>query len=598
MDDDVSVDFYFRHLTFTEEANSLQRKVSKLERSLSSISTSLNDGALRSLLALTLKIGNYLNYGSNKGSARGFSLDSLTQLRTVKSVDGTTNLLRSEILDWSLFIAETVERQNAHFWIDLRDSIGGAQIAMDVSYDDIVVLSNQLSAKITKVEKEIERIGNSGNVDCDEQPFLNVFSQFVQFSRSELLSVQAATKSIEHKLQTLLKLFAYKGKTPKDGIELVKRLYKFWVELYAAHMENHEKEQRAREQMFRMAKRNLGNQTARPSRPSDTDKLKVPLTARPSKMTDCTYRGSQQIPSQGSSTSSSPQSRGSRPVQPSPNMVIPRSPPSNPSPSRHSTPFQSDTKHPLDLTSSQASTVSTFTSNRNDNWTSRPINGLATVGEFEQSRESSRSIFTSRRAQERNASEWNTFLPTSGVQSNRSHHEDGIPSRNAEKKRLPVCRRRQEEISNELVTFELHANDLQSVSFLKEFHYEEPQQICSTKIRLDQQSVRNPSAQEGRRVPQTLDRSMHKGPEKFPTARPHYSPTARPHYSPTARPHYSPTARPHYSPTDRTANHFVSPNHEESDNQIRRRVLNSLSDEAKRRSSNPYKKISKLFHYS
>lgn len=169
-----------RHLTFAEEARACQHKVVKLDRCLTRVLESLNKGALRAVLALTLRAGNYLNYGNKKGSARGFSLDSLPQLRTVKSIDGSTNFLRYVMNAFCIaisvcrVIAQTVENQNTLYWTNLKDSIGTCQIAMDVTFEDILALANQLQNKIRKIEKEIERVGSD-----DEQKFVNVFSEFV-----------------------------------------------------------------------------------------------------------------------------------------------------------------------------------------------------------------------------------------------------------------------------------------------------------------------------------------------------------------------------------------------------------------------------------
>lgn len=86
--------FSCSHFTFMDEANGCQQKVTKLNACLSNVLKSLDAGALRSVLALTLKVGNYLNHGTKNGSARGFSLDSLALLRTIKSVDGATTILK------------------------------------------------------------------------------------------------------------------------------------------------------------------------------------------------------------------------------------------------------------------------------------------------------------------------------------------------------------------------------------------------------------------------------------------------------------------------------------------------------------------------
>ena len=41
---------------------------------------------LKEVFALILKIGNYLNYGTNKGKALGFQMELLSQMTNIKSI--------------------------------------------------------------------------------------------------------------------------------------------------------------------------------------------------------------------------------------------------------------------------------------------------------------------------------------------------------------------------------------------------------------------------------------------------------------------------------------------------------------------------------
>ena len=56
---------------------------------------------LKELFAMLLKIGNYLNFGTNKGKAQGFQMELLSQLSTVKSV-GKTKMSLLEFLIQSI----------------------------------------------------------------------------------------------------------------------------------------------------------------------------------------------------------------------------------------------------------------------------------------------------------------------------------------------------------------------------------------------------------------------------------------------------------------------------------------------------------------
>lgn len=77
-----------------EEMISLGSKLDRLSQCVTLVLDSLRDGVLKTLFQRVLDIGNYLNYGSRNGDVPGFLLDSLFLLKSVKSVDGSTTLLR------------------------------------------------------------------------------------------------------------------------------------------------------------------------------------------------------------------------------------------------------------------------------------------------------------------------------------------------------------------------------------------------------------------------------------------------------------------------------------------------------------------------
>jgi hypothetical protein len=65
---------------------------------------------VKRILEVVLSVGNYMNGGTRKGGAYGFSLASLGKLVNTKSVDGQQNLLEYIVA----YVAASVEEEEAN----------------------------------------------------------------------------------------------------------------------------------------------------------------------------------------------------------------------------------------------------------------------------------------------------------------------------------------------------------------------------------------------------------------------------------------------------------------------------------------------------
>ncbi|KAK9170830.1 Formin Homology 2 Domain family protein [Cryptosporidium meleagridis] len=80
---------------FEEEYQSCLERLIKLEDAAVNIRSSLEKGGvLRQILKLILKIGNFLNHGTNRGRSCGFRFHSIELLKNVKSNNSKSNLLK------------------------------------------------------------------------------------------------------------------------------------------------------------------------------------------------------------------------------------------------------------------------------------------------------------------------------------------------------------------------------------------------------------------------------------------------------------------------------------------------------------------------
>lgn len=227
-------------LTLFEELRSVSTTLFQLNTVVSRVTETLQRGALRSILGFILRAGNYLNYGSRKGQARGFSLECLSQLKSVKSVDNSTTLLR--------LVADAVEAQCPCAWDELRRSIGSYTTVSTSWMDDTVDTLKQMDKKLEKIDKEVAAMQH-------DTVFVAVFTTFRQSAGEQVDTAQQQLKDAEAKLLRLTELCAEREKTTKIGLELLKQLNGFWKDLRTAHMDNQEAEKRLRGQLVRDARR-------------------------------------------------------------------------------------------------------------------------------------------------------------------------------------------------------------------------------------------------------------------------------------------------------------------------------------------------------
>lgn len=214
-----------------KEVGVLEERVKRFETNLERLLMTLEPGgALHAVLALILRLGNYLNAGTRRGSARGFTLDSLSQLKGLRSYDGSTTLLR--------VAADAIETQRPSCWEELRGALSAHAAAQSSEYslDDlstVLVKLRQRATAVADTAKELERIGESRPA--------RVFSDLIKEMDIKLTALEKRLSCIEKNLQKLILLFGEKGRTPADASTVLAKLGQFWKELFAARQENQER---------------------------------------------------------------------------------------------------------------------------------------------------------------------------------------------------------------------------------------------------------------------------------------------------------------------------------------------------------------------
>lgn len=111
-----------------------------------------NKESLKSVLAIILTLGNYMNGGNRtRGQADGFGLEILSKLRDVKSKDSSVTLLHFII---RTYIEKCDEQNAANIPLPIPEP-GDVDRASAVNFDDIKAdlkkLNDQIAGKISKL---------------------------------------------------------------------------------------------------------------------------------------------------------------------------------------------------------------------------------------------------------------------------------------------------------------------------------------------------------------------------------------------------------------------------------------------------------------
>ncbi|KAI0563645.1 Formin-like Protein [Gracilaria domingensis] len=128
----------------------------------------LNSKRFQQVLAMVLAIGNFLNAGTAKGSARGFKLEALTKLAEIKARERGTNLLH--------FIVELAQKKSPDallFPEDMPSIVKARRIAKEEIAREVTTFQKavtMLGRELTMIVKEEQARGGKQNVSLPSTP--------------------------------------------------------------------------------------------------------------------------------------------------------------------------------------------------------------------------------------------------------------------------------------------------------------------------------------------------------------------------------------------------------------------------------------------
>ncbi|XP_029464935.1 inverted formin-2-like isoform X2 [Rhinatrema bivittatum] len=199
---------------------------------------------------MILKLGNFLNYGKDKGNASGFKINSLLKLADVKGNQPCVTLLHH--------ILEGLEEKHSDL-LRLPDDLESSSRAAGISIGN---LHSEISINLLKLREAMQKM-SSRNDDIKEQ-----FAEVIQDRIHACEEMDRELQAIEKKRKRLVEYFSEDPQT--FSLQNLFTTMKSFRELFIkAHKENREKKERA----VRSGKRKRHEETSAKRRKGEAGKI-------------------------------------------------------------------------------------------------------------------------------------------------------------------------------------------------------------------------------------------------------------------------------------------------------------------------------------
>lgn len=226
----------YRRLTFDREVSIVEEKLNRLHNVLKIGCECVSEGLMRSVLALIVKIGNYVNCNTKRQLVYGISMSSLESLKQIKSIDGKVTFIK--------LVAEHIDNQMPSAWAQL-EWLNQCHDASEISLDDLLQQIGQLEYKIKNIQQELlpsdaqhpNTLHTSKEIAAVDETFTRAFTPFTQNAMQTIAQLKSRLQETHTFLSQLGVLFADKARTPADALLLLRQLGSFGRELLSSHRE-------------------------------------------------------------------------------------------------------------------------------------------------------------------------------------------------------------------------------------------------------------------------------------------------------------------------------------------------------------------------
>jgi len=215
--------------TFGEKVGELSEAVGHVSAAAAEVRGS---GALRSVLELTLGLGNHLNGGTSKGGAWGFKLDSLSKIISIKTADGKSTLLH--------YIARLLQKEadadGKSKALLLAAEMPTLEAAARVVWADEAAEVTALTAALKQVETQVKLDKN--------EAFTASLGGFHSAASSQASQLAARHKEVDEACSSLNAWFGENKDAPPE--QIFSTLHNFTLMLEKAHRYNLECDEKER----------------------------------------------------------------------------------------------------------------------------------------------------------------------------------------------------------------------------------------------------------------------------------------------------------------------------------------------------------------
>eukprot|EP01053_Blabericola_migrator_P010905 Blabericola_migrator_1__10904@NODE_629_length_7167_cov_75_872535_g460_i0_p1_GENE_NODE_629_length_7167_cov_75_872535_g460_i0NODE_629_length_7167_cov_75_872535_g460_i0_p1_ORF_typecomplete_len1913_score341_66FH2/PF02181_23/1_5e03FH2/PF02181_23/1_6e45RasGAP_C/PF03836_15/0_03Prominin/PF05478_11/0_37Prominin/PF05478_11/38HIP1_clath_bdg/PF16515_5/2_6HIP1_clath_bdg/PF16515_5/9e03HIP1_clath_bdg/PF16515_5/76Mod_r/PF07200_13/8_7e02Mod_r/PF07200_13/0_61_NODE_629_length_7167_cov_75_872535_g460_i02345972 len=218
--------------------------------------------ALKALLGLCLRTGNFLNFHTNK-KAKGVAVGSFETLKKVNSIDGSTNLLR--------VVAELLDNQFPSVWVTLEEGLKGCSEISQMNPDERTAQIKQMEESLRKVRVEVTDFMSE-----HDSRFLEVMTRFVDGGASILRNLREQNEEIVAKLMLRAKQFNPSTSATQDALDVMAKLGAFWNDLVTARDQAREKVIRQHLQSLRKSRLRTISSVANLPSPTNEKVARVP----------------------------------------------------------------------------------------------------------------------------------------------------------------------------------------------------------------------------------------------------------------------------------------------------------------------------------
>ncbi|RLN85900.1 hypothetical protein BBJ28_00002870 [Nothophytophthora sp. Chile5] len=154
---------------FPSFVRDIQTKVNKIRMASTEIAQSAE---FKTILLVVLQVGNKMNHGTNRGSAKGFRLIDLTKLAQLKSVDKSVTLLH--------YVARMIRVKKGNV-VRLGDSLASLYDVQSIAIPELQGDMTRISdiTENINVELAAQRLKNRIEVKEESDKFVEVMTEFV-----------------------------------------------------------------------------------------------------------------------------------------------------------------------------------------------------------------------------------------------------------------------------------------------------------------------------------------------------------------------------------------------------------------------------------